>query len=72
MRIIGIVLVLLGAIILGYGGFIYLTRETVVEAGPVQVAAEKQQPVQVSPVAGGIAVISGLIAIATSSRRETV
>jgi len=55
MRIVGIVLVILGALALGYGGFSYVTREKVVDAGPVQVTAEREKTVWIPPVVGGIA-----------------
>lgn len=70
MRIIGIVLVILGALALGYGGFTYVTREKVVDAGPVQVTADKEKTVWIPPIVGGIAVASGLILLASSGNRE--
>lgn len=70
MRILGIVLVILGALALGYGGFTYVTREKVVDAGPVQVTADREKTVWIPPVVGGIAVVSGLLLIATSGKRE--
>lgn len=70
MRVIGIVLVILGALALGYGGFTYVTRENVVDAGPVQVTAEKQKTVWIPPVVGGIAVASGLVLLATGGRKD--
>jgi len=71
VRILGIVFVVLGALALGYGGFTYVTRDKVVDAGPVQVTAEKQKTVWIPPVVGGIAVVTGLIMIATGGRRHT-
>jgi hypothetical protein len=70
MRIIGIVLVILGALALGYGGFTYVTRDKVVDAGPVQITADREKTVWIPPVVGGIAVVGGLILLATGSRRE--
>jgi len=69
MRILGIVLVVLGALALGYGGFTYVTRENVVDAGPVQVTADREKTVWIPPVVGGIAVVSGLILLAGGTRR---
>jgi hypothetical protein len=71
MRIIGIALVILGALALGYGGFTYVTRENVVDAGPIQVSADRQKTVWIPPVVGGIAVVTGLILLASGTRRET-
>lgn len=70
MRVVGIILVVLGALALGYQGFTYVARDTVVDAGPVQVTADRQKTVWIPPVVGGIAVVTGLIMLATSSKRE--
>jgi len=71
MRVFGIVLVVLGALALGYGGFSYISRETVVDAGPVQIQADRQKTVWIPPVVGGIAVVTGLLLIATAGKRQT-
>jgi hypothetical protein len=70
MRVVGIALVILGAVALGYGGFTYVTRENVVDAGPVQITADREKTVWVPPVICGIAVVAGLLVLATSGRRE--
>jgi len=70
VRIVGIVLVILGALALGYGGFTYITREKVVDAGPGEVTADREKTVWIPPVVGGIAVVGGLILLATSPRKE--
>jgi hypothetical protein len=71
VRIVGIVLVILGALALGYGGFPYATQEKVVDARPVEAAVEREKPVSIPPVVGGIAVVGGLILLATNGRQET-
>jgi hypothetical protein len=55
MRIIGFVLVVLGALALGYEGF--------------HATQEKGRTVLVPPVAGGIVLVSGLLVLAVSGRR---
>jgi len=70
MRIVGIILVVLGALGLAYQGFTYVTKEKVVDAGPVQVSREKENTVWIPPVVGGIALVSGLILLATGGRKE--
>jgi hypothetical protein len=56
MRIIGFILVVFGALALGYEGFVHAARE-------------KHQTVWVPPVVGGIALVSGLLLQAVSGRR---
>ena len=57
MRMIGIILIILGALALGYQGFTYVTRESIVDAGPVQITADREKTVWIPPVVGGIAVV---------------
>lgn len=45
---------------LAYTGFNYVSTETVVDLGPLQIEAEKNNFVQLSPVLGGILLLGGL------------
>jgi hypothetical protein len=70
MRIIGIVLIILGALALGYQGFTYVTREKVADIGPVQVTAEREKTVWIPPIVGGAAVVTGAALLLLGSRRS--
>lgn len=59
-KTIGIVLLIIGIIMLVYTGFNYVTTETVVDLGPLQIEAEKNNFVRLSPIIGGILAIVGL------------
>jgi hypothetical protein len=63
-------MVILGGLALCYGGFSYVTREKVVDAGPVQITADREKTVWIPPVFGGIVVVSGLVLLATAGKRE--
>jgi len=69
MRLLGLILIAIGAIALAYQGITYVTRETIVEAGPVKVSADRERTIWIPPVIGGIAVIAG-VALILSARRE--
>jgi hypothetical protein len=56
MRIIGFILILLGAVALGYESFFH-------------VAGEKGRTLWVPPVVGGIALVCGLLLLAAVGRR---
>ncbi len=71
MRILGIVLIVLGILALGYQGFTYVTNDRVAEVGPVQVRAEREHTVWIPPVVGGVAVIAGAALLVLGSRRTT-
>jgi len=68
---LGLILVIVGALILGYQGFTYVTREPIINTGPVVVTAEREKTVWIPPVIGGIAVVAGLVLmVAGGGRRE--
>lgn len=61
-RILGIVLVVAGALALIYGGFSYTKDKTVVKVGPVELSAKEKQTVNVPMWAGiGAIVVGGLL-----------
>ena len=70
MRMLGLVIVILGALALGYGGFSYVTRDKIVDAGPVQVSADKEHNVWIPPIVGGVAVAAGLILMVVGGGRK--
>jgi hypothetical protein len=60
MKIAAIVLIVLGAISLAYGGISYARREKVLDVGPIQATAEKHETIPLPPVLGGIALAAGV------------
>lgn len=43
-----------------YTGFNIITKEKVVDAGPIEISKEKNHPVQWSPIVGVILVVGGI------------
>jgi hypothetical protein len=60
MKLIAIVLIVLGAISLAYGGINYTRREKVLDIGPIQATAEKHKTIPLPPVLGGVALAVGV------------
>lgn len=70
MRVFGMILVILGALTLGYQGFLTTGRDSFSPDGPRPVAREgKDHAVAIPPIMGGIAVTSGLILIVSGMKR---
>jgi hypothetical protein len=69
MRILGIILIVLGALGLLYGGFSYTRRRDTVQLGPMSATIEQRESVPVPPILGGIAVVTG-IALLLMGRRK--
>jgi len=64
-----IILIVLGALAVGYQGFTYVTRDTIAQVGPMEVTTERQKTVWVPPVIGGIALTAGLILFLAGGKR---
>ncbi len=67
--IIGIILIIVGVIALAYGGFSYTKREKVIDAGPLQVSADKQKTVPLPPILGGLCLVGGIVLVVASGRQ---
>jgi len=64
MKTFGIVLIVIGIIMMVITGFSYVTQETIIDAGPLEVTADKKESVNWPPYIGGIALITGVIVLA--------
>ncbi len=71
MRIFAILLIAVGSLILAYQGFSYVTRDTIVEAGPVKITADQRHYVWLPPALGAIAIAGGSFMLLASSRQTT-
>jgi hypothetical protein len=61
MKVLGIVLVVVGLVGLIYGGVSWTHREKVVDLGPLEVSHDKHDSAPISPIAGGIALVAGVV-----------
>jgi hypothetical protein len=60
MKIVAIVLIVLGAISLAYGGISYTRREKVLDIGPIEATAERHKTIPLPPILGGVALAVGV------------
>ncbi|MET3980797.1 putative membrane protein [Mucilaginibacter sp. UYP25] len=67
-RTIGIVLIVIGAAMLIWTGFTYTKKEKIVDAGPIQISADRQKSVNWPPYLGGILLVGGIVIVATSKK----
>lgn len=71
MKTLGIILLVVGGLMMAITGFNYVTKEKVVDLGPLEINKEKSHPVQWSPIVGGVLLLGGIIAL-SSSRKKIV
>ena len=69
MKMIAVVLILIGALAIGYQGFSYVTRDKVVDLGPIEVTQEKHKTVFLPPVLGGLVLVAGVALLLTNARK---
>lgn len=67
-RTLGIILCIVGVAMLIWGGFSYTKKEKVIDAGPIQISADKKESVNWPPFAGGAVLVVGLVILGTASK----
>jgi uncharacterized membrane protein len=68
--IVGIILIAIGIIALAWGGITYTKREKVIDAGPLQVSADKEKTIPFPPVLGGICLVGGIVLVLVGNRQS--
>ena len=69
-RIVGLVLIVLGIVALLWGGVFWTDRDTVVDAGPLEVQTEETEGFALPPVLGVVSLIGGIILLVVPERRR--
>ena len=67
-RTIGIALIVIGVIMVIWTGFTYTKKEKIVDAGPLQISANRQKTVNWPPYLGGLLIVGGIVIVATAKK----
>ncbi len=67
--LLGIILLVVGALVFAYQGVTYTTREKVIDVGPLHVTAEREKTIPLPPLIGALALGSGLVLLVLGLRR---
>ncbi len=68
--LIGIILIVVAVAAFAYQGISYTTREKVIDLGSLQVTADKTRTLPLSPIVGGIALISGIALLVMGQKKS--
>jgi uncharacterized membrane protein YdcZ (DUF606 family) len=68
-KTIGIVLVVIGLLMMLYTGFNYVTKEKVVDIGPVEISKTESHPVQWSPIVGVLLLVGGIVVLVSDKKK---
>ncbi|HEY5915808.1 MAG TPA: hypothetical protein VIU13_00325 [Chryseolinea sp.] len=69
MKTLGIILLIVGAIMMVFTGFNIVTKEKVVDLGPLEINKEEKTPVYWSPVTGGVLMAAGILVLVVGKRK---
>ncbi len=67
-KLLGIILIVVCAVMLIWTGFTYTKKEKIIDAGPIQVSADREKTVNWPPYLGGLLVIGGIVVVATAKK----
>ena len=67
--VVGLLLIILGIAGLAFGGFSFTHKEKVLDLGPIEASADKKESLPVPPILGALAIVGGVVLVATSARR---
>lgn len=67
--IVGIVLIVVGAVALALGSITYTTHKKIIDMGPVQASAKTRKTIPLPPVLGGVLVAGGIVLVIVGRKR---
>jgi hypothetical protein len=70
ISMIGILLVVLGALALAYQGITYTHREKIIDVGPIHATANEQKTIPLPPIIGAIALAGGITLLIMGGRQK--
>ena len=71
LAIVGLLLIVLGIITLGFQSITYFTMDRVVDAGALQIDVQRPHTIVFNPVASAVAIGAGLVLVIVGARTKT-
>ncbi|RPH31625.1 MAG: hypothetical protein EHM93_12770 [Bacteroidales bacterium] len=60
-KTLGLIIILVGLLTLGYSGFSYFKTDKVVDMGSIQIIKKKEHHINWPPIIGGILIVGGIV-----------
>ena len=70
VTLVGVALIILGVLALAYQGITYMTREKVIDLGPLKASVDREKSIPLPPIVGGLAVAGGVVLVIVGARKS--
>jgi predicted membrane protein len=70
MRALSFILIFVGAVMLFSNSFSFITKEKIIDAGPIHISADKKREVNWPTYAGGIVMAVGVILLIVPKKKR--
>jgi hypothetical protein len=70
ISLVGILLVVLGALALAYQGITYTHHEKVLDIGPIHATKDTEEQIPLPPVLGGLALVGGIVLLIIGAKQK--
>lgn len=67
-RVVGLILIVIGIVALLRGGVFWTDRDTIIDAGPLEVTTQQREGLHVPRVVGIIAIVGGIALLVARKR----
>jgi hypothetical protein len=71
VTLVGILLVILGALALAYQGISYTRQEKILDVGPIHATAETHKEIPLPPILGGLMLVGGAGLLVMGARQKS-
>ncbi len=68
--VIGIILIVVGALALAYRGITYTSRKKVLDIGSIQATTKTEKTIRLPPVLGGLVLVGGIVLVVAGSKKK--
>jgi hypothetical protein len=68
---VGVVLVVLGLVVMIWGGFGFKTREKILDIGPIKATKETTHHLPFAPIIGGLVFVGGIVVLVSGRSRSS-
>jgi len=70
VSLVGILLVVLGALALAYQGITYTRQKHVLDVGPIHATEDTKERIPLPPIVGGLALLGGVALLVAGARQK--